>query len=244
MADVLERGELFFFYRPRIGVRIARGPEDVGRFYMIVRPRDRRIYRRVIVGRNRLPEIEEHGRHWALVDLVDYDPEPIVKALTPHFYETATSDEREIHGARAAGEAVYAIVDHEGHRHLAYRLELPRPLGEVQFDLGIAQEASYIVTVRNPFAPAALGGRLEGPRYPNRLQAKFRRQRIAPLEPAFLDYPGTELVLIAATIDVRRELGVVLVKQHESATEAAIFQDLALDARENPIEPLVRGEWI
>jgi hypothetical protein len=241
MAQVLERGELFFFYRPRLGVRRARGLDDIARFYMVVRPRDHDVYRRVIVGGKRLPEIEEHGRHWALVDRVEDDPGSIVDELRSR--ATLTHGERQVPAARPAGEAVYAIVDHEGHRHLAYRLELPRQPGSVQFTLRIEQEASYIVTVRNPFVPSPTGGRLEGPRYPNRLQATFRRRRFAPLEPEMLDFPGTELVLIAASVDVRRELDLVLDEQHESATEAAIFNDLALDAREHPIEPLIHGAW-
>jgi hypothetical protein len=50
-------------------------------------------------------------------------------------------------------------------------------------------------------------------------------------------------VLIAASVDLRRELGISLDEEHESITEAAIFKDLALDAREHPIEPLATGEW-
>lgn len=207
MAQVLERGELFFFYRPRVGVLTVRALEDVARLYMVIRPRDRDIYRRVIIGRKRFPEIEEHGRHWALVDRVESEPEPIVEEL------------REQPIARPAGEAVYAIVDHEGHRHLAYLLELPREPGNVQFTLRIEQEASYIVTVT------------------------LHDGRLAPLDPALLDVPGTELALIAASVDLRRELGLVVDVAHESATEAAIFNDLALDTRDHPIEPLIHGKW-
>lgn len=243
MSDVLERGELFFFYRPRLGVHHVYGLDDIARFYLVLRPREREIYRRIVVGGKRLPEIDEHGRHWALVDRVEYDAEMIVEELRSHAYETRSHGEREIPAARPVGEAVYAIVEHEGHRHLAYRLELPHELGEVQRTLRIDHEASYIVPVRNPYSPSPLGSRLDGPRYPNRLQAKFRDHRFAPLEPAFLDYGGTELVLIATTVDIRRDLGVELDDEHESLTDAAIFTDLELDARENPIAPLVRGEW-
>jgi hypothetical protein len=244
MADVLERGESFFFYRPRINVPHVHGLEDVARFYMVLRPREHRIYRRVIVGHKRLPEVEEHGRHWALVDRVARDPESIVQELETIRYEGADGGERILPAARPAGEAVYAIVDHEGHRHLAYRLEWPRKPGHVQRTLRIEMEASYVVTVRNPFAPSTLEGEPgDRVRYPNQLQAKFRRNRFAPLEPEMLDYEGTELVLIAATVDVQQELGISLDLQHESVTQAAIFRDLHVDVREHPIDPLISGEW-
>jgi hypothetical protein len=193
MAEVLERGELFFFYRPRVDTHRVRGFDDIARFYIVLRPRDREVYRRIIVGAKRLPEIEEHGRHWALVERVEHDPGSILEELGSEIYETVSRREREVPGARPAGEAVYAIVDHEGHRHLAYRLELPRRRGEVQRALRIEREASYVVTVRNPYAPSQLGSRRRGPRYPNRLQARFRRRRFAPVDPAHLDY-----LLIAA----------------------------------------------
>jgi hypothetical protein len=59
MAEILERGDVYFFYRPRVRApqgapeKDAAGPEDVQRFF----PRDKDVYRRIVVGRKRLPDV-------------------------------------------------------------------------------------------------------------------------------------------------------------------------------------------
>jgi hypothetical protein len=35
---VQEKGEIFFFYRPKVGKDEARGPDDVQRMYIVLRP--------------------------------------------------------------------------------------------------------------------------------------------------------------------------------------------------------------
>ena len=58
-SDVLEEGDIFFFYRPRVEVEEVRGREDVQRLYMIMTPRRPRPgpFRVLVIGRKRLPEI-------------------------------------------------------------------------------------------------------------------------------------------------------------------------------------------
>ena len=59
----------------------------------------------------------------------------------------------------------------------------------------------------------------------------------------FLDRERTELVLIGATEDPERELGIELRPREERETQAAIFRDLKLERDQHPLEPLFRGEW-
>ena len=40
MSEVLERGDIFFFYRPRVGVEQVRSLDDVQRFFVVLRPDD------------------------------------------------------------------------------------------------------------------------------------------------------------------------------------------------------------
>jgi hypothetical protein len=54
---VLERGDIEFFYRPRVGVDDARRLDDVQRFYVVLRPHGANRHRALIVGRKRLPEL-------------------------------------------------------------------------------------------------------------------------------------------------------------------------------------------
>ena len=81
------------------------------------------------------------------------------------------------------------------------------------------------------------------PDYPPELRARFAGRRFAPVIPEFLDVPGTELVVIAASGHVAAELGVELDPERENLRTAELFTQLALDRREHPIAPLVTGDW-
>lgn len=244
MVRILEEGDIFFCYRPKVDVAQARGLDDVQRFYVILAPGAKPVFRRVIIGRKRLPGVEEHERTWGFVDLVTGRPEQIEDELDPVEYETRTRGVRVEPPVRPAGEGVYAVMDHDGHTHLGYALELPEKPGPVQADLNINPQASLVATVRNPDAPAPPQAGLppgRHPDYPDALRQRFGGRRFAELDPPdFLDYPGTELVLIGASPDVTRELGVHL---HPRRDSADIFTRLGLEPELHPLEPLLAGQW-
>jgi hypothetical protein len=247
VGETLEDGDIFFCYRPKIDVQQVRGLADVQRFFMILRPRSKPVFRRVIIGRKRLPDIEEHERTWGLVDLVTDKPEEIEDELDPVSYETTTRGSRRQQAARPAGEGVYAVVLHEGHTHLAYALELPGEPGPVQAELNIKPQASLVVTVRNPDQPAPRQPGMpqpHNPGYPDELRTRFAGRRFVDLDPPdFLDYPGAELVLIGASTEVGRELGVTLRPRPETEQSAGIFTELGLERDLHPLRPLLTGEW-
>jgi len=166
-AELLERGDLYFLYTPRVQPAVdlpfdsetpVRGPRDVQRLHVILRPWDRGAYRRLLVGRKRMPETSRQ-RFWAEIERVGETPESVLGDLGRFEYETKTRGTRVQPPARAAGEGVYAVARHGDHAHLAYRLERPRKAGEVQRALRILPEASYIVAAFNPEAPPKLGRR-------------------------------------------------------------------------------------
>ena len=75
MAEVklLEHGDLCFLYTPRVRPRPelpfeaderVTGPRDVQRLHVVLSPRDRSVYRRLLVGRKRMPE-PKRQRFWA-----------------------------------------------------------------------------------------------------------------------------------------------------------------------------------
>jgi hypothetical protein len=247
MARTLETGDLFFCYRPRVDADRVRGPDDLARFYMVLKPRSRTVFRRIIVGRKRLPDVGGHERTWGFVDLVASRPEDVEDELDPETYETRTRGVRVVPPVRPAGEAVYVIAEHEGHTHLAHVLELPRTPGPVQEELGIRREAGLIVTVRNPEAdaPPQVGlpsGRRA--RYPEDLQRRFGDRRFAPLDPPeFLDHPGTELVLVGTSADPRAELGIELEPEPETPESADLFTELGMERDLHPLGPLLTGAW-
>jgi hypothetical protein len=223
---ILERGDVFFLYRPRVRVDEVRSLDDVQRFYMVLEPDSRRRLRELILGRKRLPSPGEHEREWAFVARVASDP--------------AQLPVREPPPAQAAGEGRYAIVEHDGHTHFAYTLELPERPGPVQEAFRIGREASYIVAVRNPEADAPPGVGLRPDRradFPPELRERFRGRRFDP--PDLLDYEGTEIVLIGAAADAAEELGIEWDADTERLRDADLFRDLRL----RPSEPLKTGRW-
>ncbi|MEA2331875.1 MAG: hypothetical protein QOH58_2013 [Thermoleophilaceae bacterium] len=246
MSEALERGDVFFFYRPRVGVEQVRGLDDVQRFFLVLKPDRQRCYRRLIVGRKRLPDPNVHEREWAFVAEVAHDPDELRDDVERAEYETKTRGMREQPEGRPVGEGRYSIVDHDGHTHLAYALELPAEPGEAQRLFGISKQASYIVAVRNPTVPAPPGAGLQGDRraeFPPELLERFGDRRFAPLNPpAFLDHEGAEVVLIGAAETAEEELGVELDAQSERVEDADIFAELRLRPGELPVEPLESGK--
>jgi hypothetical protein len=248
-VHVLERGEIYFFYRPRVGHEGAQGLADVQRLYVILRPRDQRLYRLIIVPEKRLPATsgDDDRRAWAFVEKVTRDPQEVEDALDPEAYDTKTRGPRERPAARPVGEGVYAIVRHEGHTHLAYALELPLRPGEAQRALNIGEEGSYILAVKNPEAPSPPGAGLDEAqraRYPPELRERFGGRRFASADPPeLLDYPGAEIVLVGASQDVSAELGVRLERDRETEATADIFRDLGVEKSLHPLTPLFEGKW-
>ncbi len=212
----------------------------------ILHPQGKRVWRLLVIPRKRLPEVGSHEREWAFVDTVGHLPEEVEDALDRQLYETRTRGERVRPEARPAGEGVYALVRHGDHTHLAYQLEFPKRPGDVQRELRIQKKASYIVAVKNPAAPSPPGVGLRPEKraaLPKRLKQRFGGRRFAEADPELLDRAGTELVLIGATDEPERELGIELRPREERETQAAIFRDLKLERDQHPLEPLFRGEW-
>ena len=247
-AQVLERGDLYFFYRPKIEDQVARGPDDVSRLYLVMHPRRRRTFRLMIVGEKYLPAVGSGDRRaWAFVEKVGLRPEEVEDELDPHDDLTQTRGERHVPAARPAGEGVYALSKHGDHTHLAYALELPQRPGDVQRALGIVDEGSYVISVKDPDAasPPRVGlDPSRRARFPASLRARFDGHRFVPVDPPdFLDHEGAELLLIGATKDVRAELGFDLHPAHESAASAEIFRQLKVEKAQHVIAPLFQGRW-
>jgi hypothetical protein len=222
MTEILEQGELQFFYRPRVGVEQVRGLGDVQRFFLALAPEGKRGFRRLIVGRKRLPDPSAHEREWAFVAEVTDNPEEVRDDLERFEYRTRTRGVRVQPEARPVGAGVYAVIEHDGHTHLVYALDQQGEPDPIQRELGIRHEASYIVTVRNPDAPAPPGmGRQPGPDLPPELRERFQGRRFVPLKPPdFLDHAGVELVLAGAAEQPSRELGIDLRRELKRGTKA------------------------
>lgn len=97
MADVkapddrlLERGDIYFLYRPRVDTEHVHGLKDVERFYILLKPWRPPRYRLIIIGRKRLPDPKEHNRFWGFVWRVFKDRAELNQELGAQEYVTET----------------------------------------------------------------------------------------------------------------------------------------------------------
>ena len=239
--EQLERGDIFFFYRPKVEHDEAHGIDDVQRFQVVLRAAGGRLFRMLTIGRKHLPDLQAHEREWGFVDLVTEEAGPVAEALKATTYETKTRGIRHLAAARPAGEGAYALQRDGRNLLLAYRLELPTEPGPVQEELRIAPEAAYVVALKNPDVPNPpnIGLReRERVQFPAKEQREFHGTGWSAADKHLLDFERAEFVLIGAT-------------DHPSAVPAeraqpepeAVLRRLKLAPRDTPLQPLVDGEW-
>jgi hypothetical protein len=249
--QIVEQGDIFFFYRPKVGVEEVSDIEDVQRFYMVTAPEDGK-YRLFVVGQKQLPEIVEgkstsEERNWALNVLTANKPEDIRRELLPAEYETETRGKRRVGPATPAGEGKYAIVKHDNHTELAYELELPEVPGPTQKEFEIKKEASYIVSVKNPEISVKGFAAFEKrkPEYPSNIKERFGDRRwINVDDPDILNYENTQVLLIGARKkNIQEELGIDLDEEKETPNTAELFNNLKIRKEQVPLKPLLEGEF-
>jgi hypothetical protein len=246
-AEVLEQGDIYFFYRPKKAVEEVKGIEDVRRFFMVTAPEEGQLYRLFVIGKKSLPEVRKtearaSERYWARVGGIFKDANELTKELL--------SDEfRKGDAARPVGEGKYAIIKHGNHAELAYILEMPKEPGEAQQELGIEKEASYIVSVVNPRKPAASsvadGGKYpsteEIPMYPEELLKEFGENDTT----RFLDYQNAQVILSGAREGkdvIKNDIGIEITEEDETQQSADIFNKLKVRKEKVPIKPLTEGK--
>jgi Protein of unknown function (DUF2795) len=249
-SDIIEQGDIFFFYRPKVDTEEVEDLKDVQRFYMITAPENNTKYRLFLIGQKQLPEIVEgksssEERNWALNTLTTSNPKDIEKELMPAEYITKTRGKRRLAAAVPTGEGKYAIAKHDNHTELAYVLELPETLGPTQREFEIKKEASYIVSVKNPDIKVPGFAAFEKPDYPKTLNDKFGDKRwINVEEPNFLNYENTQLLLIGSKKkNVEEELGIDIDDEKETERSADLFKELKVKKEQVPLKPLLKGEF-
>lgn len=190
MVEALERGDIRFFFRPRVqsadapaGTATAPGVQSF--FFVLSTAGDR--HRRVRVGRKRMPAVPGE-RLWARVERVGSLQRVIADQLEAEEYRTKTRGDRYQPGARPIGQGCYAFVRHDDHVHLVYRLAL------VEADLPdevMVPEAGNDLVLFERSERAGIQGEGEVERAP-----RGRKLWTTAGEPARLDDEGAELVII------------------------------------------------
>jgi len=259
-TQMLEQGDIYFFYRPKVGSEQVKSINDVRRFFMVMAPEVRehkqkqnqkQLYRLFVIGKKSLPEIRKSEaraseRYWARVGGIFQDANELTKELL--------SDEiRQGDVARPVGEGKYAIVKHQTHAELVYMLEIPNEPGQAQNELGIQKEASYVISVINPKIPVPAGypSTEESPKYPKEILQKLSEtENFIPLtrDTKLIDYQNAQVILIGAREGhdiIKNEIGIKInydKNQTAESSSADIFKKLKVHKEQVPIRPLTEGK--
>lgn len=216
-------------------------------------PKEKKIYRLFIIGKKSLPEIRKtearsSERFWAQVGGIFYDSQNLVEDLTADEYKKGDA-------ARPVGEGKYAIIEHQSHAELAFILEMPQEIGEAQKELGIQKEASYIITVINPYKPVSEGyttAEAERPKYPEDIQKYLNKTdgKFIPLSQnlTLINYQNAQIILIGAREGkdvIKQEIGLDIETEEgkENLSSADIFTKLKIRKEQVPIKPIIEGKF-
>ena len=259
-SNILEQGDIYFFYRPKKNSSKVKDIDDIRRFFMVTAPekqnnRDtsrntrRKFYRLFVIGKKSLPEIRKSEaraseRYWARVGGIFEDQNDLTKELF--------SDEfREGDAARPVGAGKYVIVRHQKHAEIAYFLETPDMPGDAQEELGIEKEASYIISVINPKTPVPEGfpSAEEHPKYPDKVLKEFdENENFTSLfaDTQLIDFPNAQVILIGAREGkdiIKHDLGIDidLDNYNKRKKDLDVLNKLKTSFKNVPTKPLTEG---
>jgi hypothetical protein len=205
-SQVLERGELAFVATPRVRPLdddAPPHPREVQHLYLLLSPEGKPLHRRLLIGKNRLPEGARQQRFWACIDRVGSSVREVAGDLGEQEYETKTRGARRRPPGRSLAAGTYALIRHQDHVHFTYRVDDPSAPADVLRALRIEPRASYVVAAFNPSGPPRLGApdrRLEDP--PASILAKFGNKRFAPLDLDLFDAEGLEIVIMSGRHEI------------------------------------------
>ncbi|MCJ1310023.1 hypothetical protein MMC25_003684 [Agyrium rufum] len=213
-SSILEKGIIYFFFRGRVGIDEPSDVGDIARSYIVLRPlpHGAKLGDGPIgdAGKNRILALPKkvlpksaRDRFMVFVEKANSSLEDIKKdVLAPSDYATKTAGTRHTPAATPIAEGIYAITTQGRETHLAYILTIPSKVSEVQKDMGLNQQGSFVTSTKNPqYAGPANTNLPQGPDFPQEILDEFRSLRWAPLQPKYLDYENTQLLLIGSGVD-------------------------------------------
>ncbi|GIJ87526.1 hypothetical protein Asppvi_006434 [Aspergillus pseudoviridinutans] len=215
-SNILEKGIIYFFFRPRVNVEDPHSVKDVARSFFVLRPTplgavldakqgtvaaDARC-RLMILPKKKFPT-SGRERDMGFVEKAGISMKDLHDSfMVGEKYETSTRGERAVQEARPYAEGVYAITSGKRASHLAYILTIPQELGSIQEDFGLHSQGSWILQSKNPKYPGPSFAQLpKDPEYPESVRQKFGDYRWVPLEPEFIDYPNAQFLMIGEATD-------------------------------------------
>ncbi|KAH7363679.1 hypothetical protein BKA66DRAFT_611826 [Pyrenochaeta sp. MPI-SDFR-AT-0127] len=214
-SNILEKGVIYFFTRNRVGIEEAESVGDLQRTFFVLRPlptgaklgdgaiQDLKNNRLLALPKKVFPK-SHSDRFMAFVEKANTS----IQNLKDDFfaaneYETKTLGTRRTEPVTPTAEGVYAITRTEdATTHLVYSTTIPSELGEVQQDLGIKPQGSFIISVKNPERSGPASAQLpQKPEFPKEIIEEFRNLAWSEVKPKYLDYPYCQILLIGENID-------------------------------------------
>lgn len=180
-SNILEKGIIYFFYRPRVNVEEPHSMKEVARSFVVLRPtpigatidgkqgslEPGASCRLIVLPKKKFPT-SARERDMAFVEKGGQSMRELKESfISGGKYETSTRGERTVEEARPYAEGVYAITSTKRASHLAYIITIPDELGSVQEDFGLRGRGSWIVQAKNPKFPGPASAQLpKKPEYP------------------------------------------------------------------------------
>ncbi|KAL1983112.1 hypothetical protein VTN96DRAFT_442 [Rasamsonia emersonii] len=213
-SNLLEKGIIYFFLRPRVNVQEPHSFGDVARSLFVMRPTPRGAKledgpigsddncRLLILPKKRFPTSGSE-REMGFVAKAKVSMQTLRETfIAEERYETQTRGGRTTPEAKPYAEGVYAITRTTRASHLAYILTIPSEVSDIQQDFGLYNRGSFIIQSKNPKYPGPSYARLpKDPEYPKDVMEKFADLRWVPAEPELLDYPNAQFLMIGEAQD-------------------------------------------
>ena len=160
-SSILEKGIVYFFFRGRVGIDEPSQVDDIARSYIVLRPLphgaklgegaigDAYNNRLLVLPKKVLP-LSGRDRFMVFVEKANASMDEIKSGMGASDYATKTAGTRHTPAMAPIGEGVYAITTTGRESHLAYMMTIPSELSEVQLDVGLREQGSFVVSVKNP----------------------------------------------------------------------------------------------
>ncbi|KAH3919897.1 hypothetical protein HBI56_032400 [Parastagonospora nodorum] len=214
-SNILEKGLIYFFTRNRVGIDDAESVGDLQRTFFVLRP----LPTGAKLGEGAIPDLKNNrlfalpkktfpkshtDRFMAFVEKAN----TTIQDLKDNFfkgseYETKTQGTRQVDPVTPVAEGVYAITRTEDRTtHLVYSTTIPSDLGEVQEDLGIKDQGSFIISVKNPERSGPASAQLaQKPDFSKEIIEEFRGLAWSEVKPKYIDHEYCQILLIGEQLD-------------------------------------------
>lgn len=214
-SNILEKGVIYFFTRNRVSVDEAESVGDLQRTFFVLRPlptgaklgdgavQDLKNNRLLALPKKVFPK-SHNDRFMAFVEKANTS----IQDLKDNFfqggeYNTQIQGTRQTDPVTPIAEGVYLITRTEdATTHLIYSTTIPSEIGEVQEDLGIKDQGSFIISVKNPERSGPASASLpQKPDFSKEIIEEFRGLAWTEVRPKYLDHEYCQILLIGENTD-------------------------------------------